>query len=222
MLWNKCRASVEFRQRKYPRHELLGSQIPGGTGSDIIWRNVLRVNDISWLADHKLEETVALPGACYLSMATEAVLQASHPSFAERPTFRLENVNILTPFVLSAESLANVELFTVIRRVPITYTSKSDIRWDFNIDSFQDGVSVPHAIGSISIQTISKPMMSKYRAPADWYKKLTNQGLKFGPYFQSIMEFQVSRMKSEYIIAPQKCHFCRLAAMTWCPMPFTP
>lgn len=207
VLWNECRASVEFRQRKYPRHELLGSQTPGGNGSDIIWRNILRVNDISWLADHKLEETVVLPGACYLSMAMEAVLQASHSNFTARPTFRLENVNILTPFVLSAERSANVELFTVIRRVPITYTSKSDIWWDFNIDSFQDGVSVPHASGSISIQPLSKPMMSKYRAPVDclepsaprmWYEKLTNQGLNFGPYFQSIKEFQVSRMKSEY------------------------
>lgn len=205
VLWNECRASVEFRQRKYLRHELLGSQVPGGNGSDIIWRNVLRVDDISWLRDHKLEETIVFPGACYLSMAMEAVLQASRSNFAERPTFRLENVNILTAFALSAEPSANVELFTVIRRVPITYTSNSDIWWEFNIDSFQDGISVRHANGSISIQLLSKSMTSKYQAPANclesssprmWYEKLANQGLNFGPRFQSIEEFQVSRMKS--------------------------
>lgn len=205
VLWNECRASVEFRQRKYPRHELLGSQIPGGNGSDIIWRNVLKVDDISWLRDHKLEDTVVLPGACYLSMAMEAVLQASRTSSVERPTFRLENVNILTPFAFSAESSAKSELFTVIRRAPITYTSKSEIWWDFNIDSFSDGTSVPHASGSISIQPLLTPMLSKYQAPADclepsaprmWYEKLAKQGLNFGPCFQSIQEFQVSRMKS--------------------------
>ncbi|MCJ1346998.1 hypothetical protein MMC31_005218, partial [Peltigera leucophlebia] len=205
VLWNECRASVEFRQRRYPRHELLGSQIPGGNGLDITWRNVLRVDDISWLRDHKLEETVVLPGACYLSIAMEAVLQASRSSFVERPTFRLENVNILTPFALSAEPSAKSELFTVIRRVPITYTSNSDIWWDFNIDSFLDGTSVHHASGSISIQPLFVPMLSKYQAPADslepsapkmWYEKLAKQGLNFGPCFQSIQEFQVSRMKS--------------------------
>lgn len=205
VLWNECRASVEFRQRKYPRHELLGSQIPGGNGLDIIWRNVLRIDDISWLRDHKLEETVVLPGACYLSIAMEALLQASWSSSVERPTFRLENVNILTPFVFSAESAVKSELFTVLRRAPITYTSNSDIWWDFNIDSFSDGTSVHHASGSISIQPLFTPMLSKYQAPADclepsapriWYEKLAKQGLNFGPCFRSIQEFQVSRMKS--------------------------
>lgn len=205
VLWNECRASVEFRQRKYPRHELLGSQIPGGNGIDIIWRNVLRVDDISWLRDHKLEETVVLPGACYLSIAMEAVLQVSRSTSVERPTFRLENVNILTPFVFSAESSAKSELFTVMRRAPITKTSNSDIWWDFNIDSFSDGTSVHHASGSISIQPLFTPMLSKYQAAADclepsaprmWYEKLAKQGLNFGPCFQSIQEFQVPRMKS--------------------------
>lgn len=205
VLWNESRASVEFRQRKYPRHELLGSQIPGGNGCDIIWRNVLKVDDIPWLRDHKLEETVVLPGACYLSMAMEAVLQASQSNFAKRPTFRLENVNILTPLALSAEPSAKVELFTVIGRVPITYTSHSDMWWDFHIDSFSDGTYVHHASGAISISPLSASMLSKYRAPTDclepsaprmWYEKLAKQGLNFGPCFQSIQEFQVSRMKS--------------------------
>ncbi|KAL9123287.1 MAG: hypothetical protein Q9187_000159 [Circinaria calcarea] len=205
VLWNECRTSVEFRQRKYPRHELLGSQMPGANGLDTVWRNVLRVDDISWLKDHKLEETVVFPGAGYVSMAMEAVLQSSGSKLADRPTFRLENVNILTALALSVEPAAQVELFTIIRRSPITYTSNSDSWWEFNISSFQGRVPVAHASGSISIRPTPEALVSKYQAPADclepsapkmWYEKLAKQGLNFGPTFQSIQEFQVSRMKS--------------------------
>ena len=205
LLWNECRASVEFRQRKYPRHELLGSQVPGGNGLDITWRNVVRVDEISWLQDHKLEDTVVFPGACYLSMAMEAISQATGSDFAENPTFRLENVNILSALALSTESSARVELFTTLHRTPITYVSNSIHWWEFTIASFQAGTAISHASGSINIQTRSEPVMSKYQAPADslestpprtWYEKLAKQGLNFGPTFRSIQDFQISRMKS--------------------------
>ena len=205
LLWNESRASVEFRQRKYPRHELLGSQVPGGNGLEITWRNVIRVDEISWLQDHKLEDTVVFPGAGYLSMAMEAVSQATGSDFAANPTFRLENVNILSALALSTESSARVELFTTLHRTPITYVSNSSHWWDFTIASFQAGTAVSHASGSINIQNRSEPVTSKYQAPADslestpprtWYEKLAQQGLNFGPTFRSIKEFQISRMKS--------------------------
>lgn len=66
LLWTEPRASLEHRQRKYPRHELLGSLLPGGSGRDFIFRNVLRVDDVSWIKDHRIEEDVVFPGAGYL------------------------------------------------------------------------------------------------------------------------------------------------------------
>lgn len=207
VLWNECRASVEFRQRKYPRHELLGSQVPGGNGLDLTWRNMIRVDDISWLQDHKLEDTVVFPGAGYLSMAMEAVSQATGSSLAAKPIFRLESVNILSALALSTESSAHVELFTTLHRTAITYTSNSSDWWEFNIASFQESMPITHASGSIKIQGYPEPMISKYQAPANsleptaprtWYEKLAKQGLNFGPTFRSIQEFQVPRMRSLY------------------------
>lgn len=52
--WVEPRASIEFRQRKYQRHELLGSQIPGGDGIEHRWRNILKTDDVPWLSDHKV------------------------------------------------------------------------------------------------------------------------------------------------------------------------
>jgi acyl transferase domain-containing protein len=53
LLWNEPRSSIEFRNRKFPRHELLGSQIPGGDGLKFRWRNMLKAADIPWVEDHK-------------------------------------------------------------------------------------------------------------------------------------------------------------------------
>lgn len=45
-LWHESRISSEFRKRRYPRHDLLGSRIPGGSGETVSWRNILRIKDV--------------------------------------------------------------------------------------------------------------------------------------------------------------------------------
>ncbi|KAF4637480.1 hypothetical protein G7Y89_g578 [Cudoniella acicularis] len=183
LLWTEPRSSLEFRKRRYPRHELLGLPIPGGNGLDSMWRDVLRVADISWLQDNKLEETVVFPGAGYLAMAIEAVLQASGSSFNENPTFRLENVNILTALALSTEQSASVEIFTLLRRSPISYTSNSSNWWDFTS-------STPRKMKYKVLAGFLKPSL-----PRMWYEKLIKEGLNFGPAFQSTHEFNVPRRR---------------------------
>ena len=42
----------EWRLRKHPRHDILGSQIPGSTKTCMTWRNLLRLQDVNWLSDH--------------------------------------------------------------------------------------------------------------------------------------------------------------------------
>lgn len=44
----------EWRLRKHPRHDILGSLIPGGAKSSSSWRNILRLKDLSWLGDHRV------------------------------------------------------------------------------------------------------------------------------------------------------------------------
>ena len=48
----------EWRLRKHPRHDILGSQIPGSVKSIAVWRNVLRLKDLSWLRDHYVSQNL--------------------------------------------------------------------------------------------------------------------------------------------------------------------
>lgn len=44
----------EWRLRTHPRHDLLGSRVPGGNWNEPTWRNVLKHKDVPWLNDHKV------------------------------------------------------------------------------------------------------------------------------------------------------------------------
>ncbi|KAI1338294.1 putative polyketide synthase [Xylariaceae sp. FL0016] len=71
--WAEPRASAEMRARAYPRHDLLGSRVPGLSAGSKVWRNILRHKDVAWLRDHSLGGSAIFPAAGYLLMAIEAL-----------------------------------------------------------------------------------------------------------------------------------------------------
>lgn len=205
ILWSESRLSREVRYRKDRHHELLGSQVPGGDGLTRSWRNILRVEHVSWLKSHKLEETVIFPGAGYIAMVIEAVSQILGVPRINNNTFSFRHVNILAALVLMEDTEA--EIFTSMRPKPLSSATTSKEWWDFEIVSYTDGYSSLHANGSISLQMTSiwgqamglspanGSRMEKV-APKAWYNKLAEAGLNFGPDFQSIKEIQKDSLKA--------------------------
>ena len=53
LLWNEPRSSINYRNRQYPRHELLGASILAQNGLEHTWVNKLKLNEVPWLEDHK-------------------------------------------------------------------------------------------------------------------------------------------------------------------------
>ncbi|KAL9018351.1 MAG: hypothetical protein Q9185_004320 [Variospora sp. 1 TL-2023] len=51
-LFKENRWTREWRLRRHPRHDLLGSRVPGCIRSQQYWRNIIRVKDLPWLSDH--------------------------------------------------------------------------------------------------------------------------------------------------------------------------
>lgn len=54
------RYTREWRQRQHPRHDILGSRIPGGVKDAPTWRNILRNKDLPWLTDHQVSPLLPL------------------------------------------------------------------------------------------------------------------------------------------------------------------
>ncbi|GLB09061.1 hypothetical protein AtubIFM57258_004972 [Aspergillus tubingensis] len=55
--WHESESSHDWRFRKFPYHDLLGSKILGSPWTNPTWKYVLRLSDISWLRDHLLGHT---------------------------------------------------------------------------------------------------------------------------------------------------------------------
>lgn len=58
------RYTREWRLRMHPRHDILGSRVPGGVKTEPVWRNVLRYKNVSWLGDHR----VSSAGECMMKL----------------------------------------------------------------------------------------------------------------------------------------------------------
>ncbi|KAH6603842.1 polyketide synthase [Trichoderma cornu-damae] len=202
--WHEPRASVEHRLRKHPRHELLGTRATAGNGIEWCWRNIPRMSEMPWLRDHKLGESqVVMPGAAYIAIAIEAlsqVLDIKAQLVAGEPfSFEFENVNISAAFVIPEESDAeadSTELHTIMSPRKISTANTSGNWHEFSISSWVSGVTALHCMGSIRV--ISPTMGSndgsvllsgrghEVWGMSRWYTKAREEGLNFGPAFQSL------------------------------------
>lgn len=201
LLWFESRASLELRNRPYPRHELLGSQQLTGNGIDWNWRNVLRLTEIPWIRDHKVESQIVFPAAGYLALAVEAVTQIRGLQFsssANHTSFEFQNVNINTAFVVPDEGnrgAESTELHTTMSLRKISGKNTSSDIFDFSISSWAAHQTAIHCTGSVRVvqltlfkDTVTIQNTDRYRIlPMNrWYEKLREEGLCFGPHLQSV------------------------------------
>ncbi|EHK18438.1 putative polyketide synthase [Trichoderma virens Gv29-8] len=202
--WHEPRASVEHRLRKHVRHELLGTRATAGNGIEWCWRNIPRMSEMPWLRDHKLGESqVVLPGAAYMAMAIEAFSQVHEIKgklIAGEPfSFEFENVNISAAFVVPDENDAEAdktELHTLMSPRKISTANISGNWHEFSISSWVSGIATLHCMGSIRVmESTLKPKDGSVMISGNghevwgmsrWYAKAKEEGLNFGPTFQSL------------------------------------
>ncbi|PWY76505.1 polyketide synthase [Aspergillus sclerotioniger CBS 115572] len=200
LLWNECRQSSEFRHRQHRRHEILGSKVPAGNATELVWRNLLHSDDVPWLLDHSLEKTAVFPGAGYLAMAAEALGQALGQAHFAGHTIQFQNVHFLSALAVPSSQAPPVELFTSLRQTPHTKTVSSSIWWDFSISTYEEGTATVRATGSVSrldsqealrpVCDINPAVLRPSTAGA-WYERFVGEGLNYGKAFTSIMDVSV-------------------------------
>ena len=131
-----------------------------------------------------------------------------------KPSFSFRNVNISSALVVQ-EGDQEIELFTMMYPKKISTASTSGIWYTFSISSFQSGVSVSHCVGRIHVSISSdKRIGSTLVGAADyetwamgsWYEKLADEGLRFGPTFQTLTSMKIQKEK----IRPETLSTCVL------------
>lgn len=60
--WHESDASKDWRFKRFPHHDLLGTKILGTLWHTPSWKKTLRIDDVSWLKDHKVYRSDARSG----------------------------------------------------------------------------------------------------------------------------------------------------------------
>lgn len=190
--WSESRVSRDWRFRKFPNHELLGSRTLESSSLHPEWRNVIRLDKVQWLRDHQVLNDVVFPCAGYLAMAVEAVRQVAGSPQTEG--FTLKSVVVQSALVITDSK--PVEMLTSLSPVRLTNTLDS-AWWKFCIVAHNGTGWIKHCEGQVRpgqdahqklAVNLQNKSAGKYypRLVDNLYPELLRIGLRYGPSFRGL------------------------------------
>jgi acyl transferase domain-containing protein len=182
--WKESRISKEWRLRKFPHHELLGSRAMGSNDLEPSWRNILSLDNSRWLCDHKFSDTIVFPSAGYIAAVAEAVRQISGKTAY---TFR----DVFIKNALFLDEYHDMEMMTVLR--PVRLTDILDSEWfEFSVSAYNGKGWTKHCTGQVMgvERSVSSPpkreVYHRHVNSPNHYEALRKCGLNYGPHFQGL------------------------------------
>ncbi|KAF1988100.1 ketoacyl-synt-domain-containing protein, partial [Aulographum hederae CBS 113979] len=202
--WHSSAVTTRHIRRAFPYHELLGSKVPQVTSLEPQWRNILKLSELDWLSDHRVNENIIFPGAGYLAIAMQAFYQhyiekgfrPAQPKFLELRDIHFERGLLLD------DPKAEVEIVCYLRPVFENARESADSRYEFRVVSCSDHTTwQKHCRGTIvAVQRSEIPEGCEVQengvdghsvTPLDRkeaYKKLEKIGLNYGPTFRTLTD----------------------------------
>lgn len=204
--YHESRLSKEYRLRRVPRHDLLGSKVAGTTRLRPQWRNMLRLKDLPWLDDHRVPPHVLHPGAAHIVMAMLAAEQAygKFPDALPITGLTLRNVSIKKTLVVPEDD-HGIEIVLGME-LEDGATAKSPGWAGFSIASVvrDSDQWTEHCSGLIKVEVsafeqappIDTTMDGRAVDAQAWYTRFADMGLQFGPSFQGYSDIHADPIKN--------------------------
>ncbi|KAI3339977.1 hypothetical protein F4824DRAFT_487475 [Ustulina deusta] len=203
----KHRTNMEFQNRKFARHDLLGSIIPGVIRDQAQWRNMLDIHDLPWLEQHKLGSQPVFPATGYIAVAVEAARQFFHEKVKFEGPFKyfIPRLSIKAALNLPPSGTA-IEVMTSVRFQPVSNAVSSTNWLEFTIQSFLEGIWTEHCVGVIGRQAIDEvvPLFDESRVQEPrtshtWYRGFSNIGLNYGAAFNGLSDIRTDPWTNECV-----------------------
>ncbi|KAJ6013940.1 type I iterative polyketide synthase [Penicillium herquei] len=132
--WHESRIPQKHCSRDGVRNDLLGAQAFYSNDLEPTWRNIIRLDDIPWLREHKMQGMAVFPLAGYLSMAVEAAKRRAEQNDAVFSHFDFREVKTGSALVLSED--ADSETTITLRPYAEGTRGNSDVWDEFRICSW--------------------------------------------------------------------------------------
>lgn len=133
ILFRESRLNYKIRSRTDRPHELIGSRTPDDTDYEPRWRNLLKLEEMPWLRDHRIQNQIIVPAATYCVMALEAARTICRGKPVE--AIQLCNMSILRPIVLDESSGGTETLLSLRTDLDSTKGKTEVIRAEFTLSS---------------------------------------------------------------------------------------
>ncbi|CAJ2509291.1 Uu.00g143170.m01.CDS01 [Anthostomella pinea] len=203
----KHRINMDFQNRKFSRHDLLGSLLPGVIRDQAQWRNMLDIHDLPWLEQHRLGPQPVLPATGYIGIAVEAARQFFHDKVQFEGPFKyfIPRLSIKSALTLPPSGTA-IEVMTSVRFQTVSNAVSSTNWLEFTIQSVLEGIWTDHCVGVIGRQAIDEivPLFdetrpSEPRTSHTWYRGFANIGLNYGPPFNGLSNIRTDPWTNECV-----------------------
>ncbi|KAH8658350.1 polyketide synthase [Xylariales sp. PMI_506] len=213
--WSESRRSANYRLRRFPRHDLLGTACMDSIAEEPTWRNYLRLSEQPWIVGHSISGSIVFPAAGYLAMALEALKQATLNDGKPWKNLRVkfQNVKFGSALIIPEDSAAE----TVFLLRP--HASKDSWK-EFRVYSISTtGESTEHCRGMATVASQSGRQRDLTDAEsASFIDAATNQsetriesrklyedlraaGLDYTGLFAGNKEIRASKSRSSYYIS---------------------
>lgn len=183
--WSESRLSREWRQRKFPHHEILGSRVVDTTDHEPYWRNLLTLDNVPWLLDHVIQGTVTFPGAGFVAMAGEAIQQL----YLNSDSYSVRNTTFITPLLFHEGD--QIEIVTSLS--PIEVADRVSSGWyGFKIMVHDGEQWTIHCQGQVrpgsdhAPEVFSITSYARSVSSEGLYRVLQRSGIDYGTQFQGL------------------------------------
>lgn len=125
--WYESRIAQSYRLRRGIRNDVLG--VPAADSNDLepSWRNVIRIEDMPWLEQHKVQGDIVYPMSGFVCMAVEAMKCRAESRGRSHGRYVLREIHASQPLIVPVD--ASVETIVILRPYNESATISSD-KWD--------------------------------------------------------------------------------------------
>ena len=174
-----------------PYHDLLGVRVAESSELEPAWRNLLHLQNVPWIRDHKVGDDIVFPFAGYIALAGEAIRQLR----GAEDGFTLQNIIVSTALVLPEGKPTEIVTTFRPRRLRSSLNSQS---WEFTVASHNGHTWNKHCSGEVSPLSADLGLAKEHAilprkiAPRKWYDTMRRAGLDLGPAFQNLETISTS------------------------------
>jgi acyl transferase domain-containing protein len=217
--WHEPRVSKTYRNRIYPRTDLLGVEVNNTNPLEPRWRHFLRPAELPWLRDHRVHSNIVFPAAGYCCMAIEAAHQRATEKAVRIRGYTIREFSIGQALVVP-EQAGEVEVMLSMRPHNPSIRVVSDIWDEFCVFSVSGPTWTEHCRGLIRVlqlrdasevdgqrhlmeekTSVQKNFLEIESHAAekvdveDLYARLAGLGLDYGPTFATLTDANTSAGK---------------------------